>query len=105
MRVGTQGSGTPVFFVPGGNQTAAAYSQQFTLLSDRFRCISYDPRSASQTTAPAAPWSMADCARDCAAAIDAFAGAQATVFGLSLGGLSHSTPPLIFPTKYSAPSP
>jgi 3-oxoadipate enol-lactonase len=39
----------PVVFVPGGDQTADAYSQQFARLSDRFRCI------ATTRAAPARP--------------------------------------------------
>lgn len=99
MRVVVEGDGPPVVFVPGGDQTADAYSQQFARLSDRYRCISYDPRGAGDTTAPRPPWSMEDYARDCAAVIDAFGDGHATVCGLSLGGLVTQATAIGFPDK------
>jgi hypothetical protein len=99
MRVVEEGDGPPVVFVPGGDQTADAYSQQFSRLSDRFRCIAYDPRGAGETTAPPPPWSMEDYARDCAAVIDAFCGGQAAVAGLSLGGLVTQATAIAFPGR------
>ncbi len=99
MRVVVEGEGPPVVFVPGGDQTADAYSQQFERLADSFRCISYDPRGAGRTTAPPPPWSMEDYAADCAAVIDAFADGQATVCGLSLGGLVTQQTAIDFPGK------
>lgn len=99
MRVVIEGKGPDVVFVPGGDQVADAYSQQFAYLSDRYRCISYDPRGAGNTTAPAPPWSMADYARDCAAVIDAFCGGRAVVTGLSLGGLVTQATAIDFPGK------
>jgi pimeloyl-ACP methyl ester carboxylesterase len=99
MRVVTEGQGANVVFIPGGDQTAEGYSQQFARLSDSFRCISYDPRGAGETTAPPAPWTMADYARDCAAVIDAFADGNAVVCGLSLGGLVTQQVAIDFPDK------
>lgn len=99
MRVVIEGSGPDIVFVPGGDTTAEGYAQQFSRLTDQFRCISYDPRGAGQTTAPPAPWTMADYARDCAAVIDAFCGGQAVVSGLSLGGLVTQQTAIDFPEK------
>jgi len=99
MRVVVEGDGPPVVFVPGGDQTAEAYSEQFARLSDRFRCITYDPRGAGDTQAPLPPWSMQDYAVDCAAVIDAFAGGKAAVCGLSLGGLVTQQTAIDFPDK------
>lgn len=99
MRVVIEGTGPNVVFVPGGDQVADAYSQQFAHLSDRFRCISYDPRGAGATTAPPPPWSMEDYARDCAAVIDAFCEGRAVVTGLSLGGLVTQATAIDFPEK------
>lgn len=99
MRVVIEGTGPNVVFVPGGDQTAEAYSQQFAHLRDNYRCITYDPRGAGQTTAPPPPWRMADYAADCAAVIDAFAGGEATVCGLSLGGLVTQQTAIDFPDK------
>ena len=70
MRLVIEGQGPDLVFIPGGDQTAEAYSQQFARLRDEFRCISYDPRGAGDTTSPPAPWTMADFARDCAAVIE-----------------------------------
>ena len=99
MRIVIEGTGPDVVFVPGGDQVADAYSQQFAKLSDSFRCISYDPRGAGDTTAPSPPWSMADYARDCAAVIDAFCDGKAVVTGLSLGGLVTQAAAIDFPDK------
>ena len=99
MRVVVEGEGPAVVFVPGGDQTADAYSQQFVRLTDSYRCISYDPRGAGDTTAPPPPWTMADYAADCAAVIDAFAQGQAVVCGLSLGGLVTQQTAIDYPDK------
>ena len=101
MRVVTQGRGPNVVFIPGGDQTAEGYSQQFAYLSNDARCISYDPRGAGQTTSPPAPWEIADFAADCAAVIDAFCDGQAVVCGLSLGGLITQQVAIDFPDKVS----
>ena len=99
MRVVVEGTGPSVVFVPGGDQTADAYSQQFARLANRYRCISYDPRGAGQTNSPPPPWTMADYAVDCAAVIDAFADGSAAVCGLSLGGLVTQQVAIDFPDK------
>ncbi len=99
MRVVIEGSGPDLIFIPGGDTTAEGYSQQFSLLRDSYRCISYDPRGAGATVAPPAPWTMADYARDCAAVIDAFCDAPAIVCGLSLGGLVTQQTAIDFPEK------
>ncbi len=99
MRVVVQGQGPDVVFIPGGDQTAEGYSQQFARLSDAFRCISYDPRGAGGTASPPAPWTMSDYAQDCAAVIDAFCGGSAVVVGLSLGGLVTQQVAIEFPDK------
>ncbi|MDJ0631262.1 MAG: alpha/beta hydrolase [Rhodobacter sp.] len=99
MRVVIDGNGPDVIFIPGGDSTAESYAQQFELLSGQFRCISYDPRGSGETTAPPAPWTMVDYARDCAAVIDAFCGGNAVVCGLSLGGLVTQQVAIDFPDK------
>ncbi|MEM8730474.1 MAG: alpha/beta hydrolase [Pseudomonadota bacterium] len=99
MRVVTAGKGPAMVFVPGGDQTAEAYSQQFARLADSYRCITYDPRGAGETRAPAPPWSMTDYVRDCAAVIDAYANGQAVVTGLSLDGLVTQATAIDFPDK------
>ncbi|MEM9206610.1 MAG: alpha/beta hydrolase [Pseudomonadota bacterium] len=99
MRVVTEGQGPDIIFIPGGDQTAEGYTQQFAELSDTYRCISYDPRGAGETTSPAPPWTMADYAKDCAAIIDAFCGGEAIVCGLSLGGLVTQQVAIDFPEK------
>lgn len=99
MRVVVEGDGPPIVFVPGGDQTAEAYAEQFARLSDRFKCIAYDPRGAGDTLSPPPPWTMRDYAADCASVIDAYANGQATVCGLSLGGLVTQQTAIDFPDK------
>lgn len=101
MRVVSEGQGPNVVFIPGGDQTAEGYSQQFAHLSGHFRCISYDPRGAGKTISPPAPWTIADFAADCAAVIDAFCDGRAVVCGLSLGGLITQQVAIDFPDKVS----
>lgn len=99
MRVVVDGQGPDIVFIPGGDQVAEAYSQQFARLTDSYRCITYDPRGAGETSSPHPPWTMADYAADCAAVIDAFAGGRAVVSGLSLGGLVTQQTAIDFPDK------
>ena len=99
MRVVTDGSGPDVVFVPGGDQTAEGYAQQFACLRGQFRCVSYDPRGAGETASPPAPWSMEDFAADCSAVIDAFCDGEAVVVGLSLGGLITQQVAIDFPDR------
>jgi len=98
-RVVIEGEGPDIVFVPGGDQKAEGYSQQFEQLKSSYRCIAYDPRGAGNATAPPAPWTMSDYARDCAAVIDAFAGGHSVVCGLSLGGLVTQQTAIDFPNK------
>ena len=58
MRVVSEGDGPAIVFIPGGDQTAEGYSQQFARLADRFRCISCDPRGAGKRSRrpPPGPW-------------------------------------------------
>jgi len=99
MRVVMEGAGPDMVFIPGGDQMAEGYSQQFARLRGRFRCVSYDPRGAGRTVSPPAPWTMADYARDCASVIDAFCDGSAVVVGLSLGGLVTQQVAIDFPEK------
>ncbi len=99
MRVVIEGDGPEIVFVPGGDQTAEAFSQQFSRFSDAFRCIAYDPRGAGETMSPPAPWTIADFARDCASVIDSFCAGPAVVSGLSLGGLITQQVAIDFPDK------
>ena len=101
MRVVTQGRGQDIVFVPGGDQTAEGFSQLFAILSEGFRCVSYDPRGAGGTMSPPAPWTIADFAGDCAAVIDGICGGRAAVCGLSLGGLVAQQTAIDFPDKVS----
>ncbi|MCV7089405.1 alpha/beta fold hydrolase [Mycobacterium interjectum] len=50
-----------------------------------FQVIKYDARGMSPSSAPAAPYSVADLARDAAAILDHFGAERATVVGYSMG--------------------
>ena len=99
MRVVIEGTGPDVIFIPGGDQTAEAYSHQFAHLTKFFRCITYDPRGAGDTVSPPAPWTMDDYAADCAEIIDHFCSGHAVVTGLSLGGLVTQQVAINYPDK------
>ena len=87
MRVVEDGSGPDLVLIPGGDGTAEAYSHLFDRLAPHFRCISYDPRGAGDTTSPPPPWTIEEMGADCADLIEAVCDGPAIVSGLSLGGL------------------
>ena len=86
LRYIQQGRGPDIVWVPGGDEVAEAWDQQFAAFNDSFRNTSFDPRGAGQTqchTPP--PWSIADFAADCAALIKAACEPPVIIVGLSMG--------------------
>jgi pimeloyl-ACP methyl ester carboxylesterase len=82
------GNGPDIVWIPGGDDVAEAWDNQFDAFRGSFRNTSFDPRGAGRTvchTRP--PWTIADYAADCAALIKAKCTPPVILIGLSLGSL------------------
>lgn len=64
------------------------WDAQVAALSDHFRILRYDRRGHGRSTAPPAPYSLADLGGDVIALLDALCIARTHFCGLSLGGLT-----------------
>lgn len=83
----TRGEGPPLLLVMGLGLSGRYWSRWIDLLSPSFRVITLDNRGTGRSSAPRAPFRVADMADD-AAAVLADAGApRAQVFGVSMGGM------------------
>ena len=69
----------------GGDHTAWAF--QTPVFAGRFRVVVFDNRGAGQSSAPDAPFSIADMADDAVALLDHLGIARAHVAGASMGGM------------------
>ena len=100
------GAGPDVLWVPGGDNVAADWADQFKAFDRDFRNISLDPRGAGQTISHRPPpWTMADYAVDCAALIRACCRPPVFVVGLSMGSLIALQLALDFPELVRAAVP
>jgi len=100
------GAGPDVLWIPGGDNVAADWADQFKAFDRDFRNISLDPRGAGQTVSHGLPpWTMADYAVDCAALIRAFCRPPVFVVGLSMGSLIALQLALDFPELLRAAVP
>jgi 3-oxoadipate enol-lactonase len=85
LRFIQQGDGPDIVWIPGGDEVAEAWEQQFAAFPE-FRNTSYDPRGAGATICRARPpWTIADFAADCAALIRATCKPPVILVGLSMG--------------------
>lgn len=87
MRVVQDGSGPDILWIPGGDSTAEYWIEQWERFAQDFRCTSYDPRGAGETTAVDPPWTIDDFADDCAEVIRSCCAPPVILTGLSMGGL------------------
>jgi len=93
-----EGSGPDIVWIPGGDNVAADWADQFAAFSNGFRNTAFDPRGAGQTVSRRAPpWSIADMAKDCADLIRAVCEPPVIVIGLSMGSLVTLEVALDFP--------
>jgi pimeloyl-ACP methyl ester carboxylesterase len=82
------GTGLDIVWIPGGDEVADAWDQQFAQFSGSFRNTSFDPRGAGKTTCHTRPpWTIADFAADCAALVRAKCEPPVIMIGLSMGSL------------------
>src|ERR1700730_17529790 len=88
LRYIQEGSGPDIVWIPGGDEVADAWDQQFAEFRGSFHNTSFDPRGAGQTvcrTPP--PWTIADFAADCAALVREKCKPPVIMIGLSMGSL------------------
>jgi 3-oxoadipate enol-lactonase len=88
LRFIQDGNGPDIVWIPGGDEVAEAWDQQFAEFRSSFRNTSFDPRGAGKTichTRP--PWTIADYAADCAELVKAKCKPPVIMIGLSMGSL------------------
>jgi len=81
-----RGSGPDIVWIPGGDNVAADWEDQFRAFEGHYRNTSFDPRGAGATVSRRAPpWRIEDYTSDCAALIAAVCQPPVFVVGLSMG--------------------
>jgi pimeloyl-ACP methyl ester carboxylesterase/predicted glycosyltransferase len=83
------GSETMVFLPPWSIVHARVYKAQLPYFSERFRCITFDPRGNGKSDRPAdaAAYTLDNSIGDALAVMDATAAGKTILAGLSLGGM------------------
>ncbi|MEA2782394.1 MAG: hypothetical protein QOK29_3938 [Rhodospirillaceae bacterium] len=83
-----RGAGPDIVWLPGGDNLASDWEDQFKTFDRDYRNTSFDPRGVGQTVSHREPpWSIADFATDCANLIRAVCRPPVFVVGLSMGSL------------------
>ena len=81
-----RGSGPDIVWIPGGDNVAADWEDQFRAFEGHYRNTAFDPRGAGATVSRRAPpWRIEDYTTDCAALIAAVCQPPVFVVGLSMG--------------------
>ena len=81
-----RGGGPDIVWIPGGDNVAGDWEDQFRAFEKDFRNTSFDPRGAGRTVSRRdPPWLIVDYAADCAALIRAVCTPPVVVVGLSMG--------------------
>ena len=81
-----RGKGPDIVWVPGGDNVAEDWEEQFAAFEGSYRNISFDPRGAGRTVSRREPpWLIEDFTADCAALIRAVCKPPVFVAGLSMG--------------------
>jgi pimeloyl-ACP methyl ester carboxylesterase len=81
------GEGEPLLLIMGWGGNAATWKPQLPGLAERFRVIAFDNRGVGRSSAPEAPYSIAQMAEDTLGLLDALDVPRAHVFGISMGGM------------------
>ncbi len=88
LRYIQQGSGPDIVWLPGGDEVAEAWDNQFETFGSAFRNTSMDPRGAGKTVVhKRPPWTIEDMADDCAELILARCKPPVILIGLSMGSM------------------
>lgn len=97
FRVAQAGAGPDIVWAPGGDSPAHYWAEQFDYFHRDFRCTSFDPRGAGETTSAPPPWSMKRFGADCAAIVEAYCDPPVILVGLSMGALIAQQVAIDFP--------
>ena len=88
LRYIQDGQGPDIVWIPGGDEVADAWDNQFAAFRGSFRNTSFDPRGAGRTICrQRPPWTIADMAADCAELVRARCNPPVIMIGLSMGSL------------------
>jgi pimeloyl-ACP methyl ester carboxylesterase len=81
--------GTPVVVLSNSLGTAMGmWGDQAPALRERFRLLRYDTRGHGASPAPPCPYTMDDLGRDVLSLLDALGIGRASIYGLSVGGMT-----------------
>ncbi len=80
------GSGPPLLLISGLGANRLSWVPVVPLLSDAFRCITFDNRGTGQSDVPSGPYTIDEMADDAAALIDALGTGPVAAVGWSMGG-------------------
>ena len=81
-----QGSGPPLLLISGLGANRLSWAPVLPLLTDAFRCITFDNRGTGESDVPPGPYTIDQLGDDTAALIDALAIAPVAAVGWSMGG-------------------
>jgi pimeloyl-ACP methyl ester carboxylesterase/predicted glycosyltransferase len=98
------GPQTMLFIPPWSIVHARIYKAQLPYFSERFRCITFDPRGNGQSDRPteAAAYSLENYIADIIAVMDTNDAGEAILIGLSLGGMHACILAAHYPTRVRA---
>lgn len=97
------GSGKPVLFLHGGNQTAHTWDLAITKLRRDFHCLALDQRGHGETKAPKGGDTNPQAQReDVRAAIEALGLKRLALVGMSMGGLNTIAYSGTYPERLAA---
>ena len=96
------GEGEPLLLIMGWGGNAATWKPQLPGLAERFRVIAFDNRGVGRSSAPEAPYSIAQMAEDTLGLLDALRVPRAHVFGISMGGMVAQELALRHPERLDA---
>jgi 3-oxoadipate enol-lactonase len=81
------GSGEPLLLVMGLGMAATGWWRTIPVLAAELRVISFDNRGVGRSDQPRGPYTIAQMADDALAVLDAADVAEASVYGISMGGM------------------
>jgi 3-oxoadipate enol-lactonase len=80
------GSGPPLLLISGLGANRLSWAPVVPLLSDTFRCITFDNRGTGESDVPPGPYTIDELGDDTAALIDAIGIGPVSAVGWSMGG-------------------
>jgi pimeloyl-ACP methyl ester carboxylesterase len=93
------GAGKPLILIQGLSYATPMWYWQVTGLKNYFRVITFDNRGSGQSSKPDAPYSMNMFADDTVGLLDALKISQASILGISMGGIIAQEVALSYPDR------